>query len=238
MPPKKLSIFGVKIDSLSLGELMEFISDCFKQQKTCFIVTVNGEILLKAEKDLNYRRVLQEADLKIVDSTNVSIVSWLKGKPIKEIIPGSSLSIEIARLAALKSQSLYLLGAKEGVARQAADQLKSLFPNLIISGTSSKNPDDPTVVDDINQAKPDIIFVAYGAPKQELWINSNRHKIQSKLFVGVGGTFDMLAGTLPRAPKLMQTIHLEWFWRLILQPSRIGRIWKALVIFPIKAILS
>jgi len=91
MPPKKLSIFGVKIDSLSLGELMEFISDCFKQQKTCFIVTVNGEILLKAEKDLNYRRVLQEADLKIVDSTNVSIVSWLKGKPIKEIIPGSSL---------------------------------------------------------------------------------------------------------------------------------------------------
>ena len=135
-------------------------------------------------------------------------------------------------------ESVYLLGAKEGIAATAANLLQKSIPNLKIAGTSSKDPNDPNVIYDIRESGADIVLVAYGPPKQEIWIAKNKEKTGAKILVGVGGTFDMIAGVLPRAPKLMRALHLEWLWRLILQPSRIGRIWSAVVVFPLKAIFG
>lgn len=239
MPEKsKLEIFGIAIDSLDWLQLTQLLTNSLNSSNQIFIVTINGEILLKAENDSSYKDILQSAELILPDSTNLLFVSKLKGNSIKQTLPGVDLVLLTARICAELDKSIYLLGAKEGIASAAATELVKLHPNLRIAGTSSSNPDDNGMIDQINQANADVILVAFGAPKQEQWIAKHRTELKTKILIGVGGTFDMLSGALPRAPKFLRTLHLEWFWRLLLQPSRIGRIWKALVLFPIKAILS
>lgn len=151
---------------------------------------------------------------------------WIKSA-LPEKIPGSDLIWDLAKLASENNLSIYLLGGFGDTPNRVAKKLTSKFPNLKICGTSTKNFDDPAVVDDIKKASPDMLFVAYGPIKQERWIASNLPNLPVKLAIGLGGTFDYLAGKVPLPPKITRAMGLEWLWRLFTQPKRIGRIFNA-----------
>ncbi|MEK9167400.1 MAG: WecB/TagA/CpsF family glycosyltransferase [Patescibacteria group bacterium] len=238
MPLKsEARIFGVKIDRLSWAELDEFCRKSLLEDSPNHIVTANGEILLRAHDNKSYRDLLNSAELVITDSTNVSWVLALKGKPTS-VTQGADLVNHLARIATETRSSIFLLGAKDGIALKAGDKLKKMNPGLRIAGTSSTNPDEVHTIKQIKDSGADIVLVAYGAPKQEEWIATHRNELGAKILVGIGGTFDMLAGVTPRAPYLLRALRLEWLWRLLLQPTRIGRIWRAVVIFPMKALIK
>lgn len=156
-------------------------------------------------------------------------------KSIKKIIPqrvtGSDLIPKITQLSEEKGWKLFFLGAGKGIAKKAIQNLKKKYPKTKFSGYYSGSPEiqeEAEIIDRINKALPDILFVAYGSPEQEMWIYRNLFKTKTvKLAIGVGGSFDFLAGNIKRAPVFFQKIGIEWAWRLFLQPKRINRIWKA-----------
>lgn len=154
---------------------------------------------------------------------------------IPERVTGASLFLDIAQVAAKKGWRVFLLGAGEGVAEQAQKKLQKMYPQLQVVGAyagSPKEEDEQEVIQKINNVSPDILFVAYGAPKQELWIHRNLFEIPSvKMAMGIGGAFDMVAGVVKRAPKFMRSLGLEWLWRLFRQPTRAGRIFNATIRF-------
>lgn len=221
-------ILGVRVDDVTWSDIDAFCLAAFNGKQPKQIVTVNGEFVLDAQHNSEFKAVINQADLVIPDSTNVT---WF-GR-LKATTPGSDLTVRLCQLAAEHKQSVFLLGAYGTVAEQAAKMLQKHIPALKIAGHSNADPTDPHIVATIKKSGADILFVAYGAPAQELWIAKHKHETGAKILVGVGGTFDMLAGTLPRAPKLIRAIHLEWLWRLTIQPSRWKRIWRALVVFPL-----
>ncbi len=156
-------------------------------------------------------------------------------KKIKSVlnqrITGSDLLPKLVEYSQDRYWKIYLLGASKGVARRAKQKLVSLYPQASIVGYYEGSPhkrDEDEICDLVNEAKPDILFVAYGSPSQELWIHRNLFKLNSvKVAIGVGGSFDFYGGKIKRAPKLMQKLGLEWLWRLFREPSRIKRIWNA-----------
>ena len=231
-------IFGVRIDCLSWTELDQYCQQALLEEVPKHIVTANGEILLRAFRDERYRKILNSAEVVVPESTNVTWVLSLKGKSVKDITAGADLVNHLARIAASEHKSIFLLGGRERIAAKAGERLQQLYPGLKIVGTSSVDPDNLNILKDIKNSGAEIILVAYGAPKQEEWIAEHKHELGAKILVGVGGTFDMLAGVTPRAPVFLRSVHLEWLWRLILQPSRFGRIWRAVVVFPIRALFS
>ncbi len=240
MQPKnnQVEILGVRVDNVDWSDIETFCRDALKGGIPKHIITVNGEHILAAQEDENYKEIINQADLVIPDSTNVVWVSHLKGRGLTMKTPGADLVTHLCRIACETGSSIYLLGGRGDVSKKAAAKSVSIFPDLKIVGTSAKDPDDPSAVSDIKETGADIVFIAYGAPRHEYWINANKTKTGAKILVGIGGALDMLAGKLPRAPKLFRQLYLEWLWRLILQPSRFGRIWRAVVVFPFKAIFS
>ncbi len=151
---------------------------------------------------------------------------WIKSA-LPEKIPGSELVWDLAKLASDNNLSIYLLGGFGDTPNLVAKKLISKFPNIIISGTSNKNSDDPTLYEDLKKASPDMLLVAYGPIKQERWIAQSMPNLPVKLAIGLGGTFDYLAGKVPLPPKIMRAAGLEWLWRLFTQPKRILRIFHA-----------
>jgi N-acetylglucosaminyldiphosphoundecaprenol N-acetyl-beta-D-mannosaminyltransferase len=156
-------------------------------------------------------------------------------KTFPERITGSDLFNKIIEKSQYKKWRIFLLGAGTGVGKKAIDNLLKKYPQAIFAGSYSGSPktdEENEISKIINATKPDILFVAYGSPAQELWINRNLDKLTTvKVAIGVGGAFDFAAGTVKRAPLLLQKIGLEWFWRLIQEPGRIKRIWKATYVF-------
>ncbi|MBU0577472.1 WecB/TagA/CpsF family glycosyltransferase [Patescibacteria group bacterium] len=156
-------------------------------------------------------------------------------KRLPERVTGSDLFYKIVEQSQEHKWKIYLLGAKTGVAHKAINKLLTKYPKAIFAGSYAGSPskdEENDICEMINHAKPDILFVAYGSPAQELWIYHNLFKLDTvKLAVGVGGAFDFAAGVVKRAPRFMQQIGLEWLWRLIKEPKRIKRIWNATFVF-------
>ncbi len=236
--PSSISILGVRVDIVDWTEVELFCHQALIGQEPRQLVTVNGEFILEARRNAVFKHVINQADLVIADSTNVVWASRWLGKPLKAKTPGSDLTDRLARLAKSSDKSLFLLGGKPGIATRAAKVLEQNNPGLIIAGTSSADPDDLDIVNEICASKANIVLVAYGAPKQEIWIKEHANTLGAQLLVGVGGTFDMLAGLTPRAPQWLRHLNLEWLWRLILQPSRMKRIINSVIIFPLTVISS
>jgi N-acetylglucosaminyldiphosphoundecaprenol N-acetyl-beta-D-mannosaminyltransferase len=159
---------------------------------------------------------------------------------LKERVTGVDLMEEICKNSPKNNLKIYLLGAEEGIAEKVREVLEKKYPDIKIVGTFSGTPkieDEKEITSKVNDSKAQILFVAYGAPKQELWIVRNLSKMpEVKLAIGVGGSFDFIAGTRKRAPKIMQKLGLEWLYRLLQEPSRTGRIYNAAVKFPIKVL--
>ncbi len=190
------------------------------------ICTVNPEFMMVAQQDFRFRQVLARADLCLADGVGLLIAARMLGQRLPARVTGSDGVPKLADLAAERGWSLYLLGAAEGIAAQAAEVLQRDNPGLRIVGTFSGSPaaaDEDALVARVNASGADVLLVAYGAPKQDLWIARNLPRLQVKMAMGVGGTFDFIAGVVPRAPMWMRRAGLEWLFRLYLEPRRITR---------------
>jgi len=211
-----------------MQEALDKIRDFLADGRQHYIVTVNPEFIVRAQKDEEFRKILNEADLAIPDGIGLVWASrWLK-QPLKEKVTGVDLVKNLK--FKVKSYRIFLLGGRYGV----AEKINSQWPEVV---GSTENTSEAIHL--MNQCHSDILLVALGAPKQEKWIAENLSKVPSvKLAIGVGGAFDMISGRILRAPSFLQKIGLEWLWRLILQPSRIGRIFNAVIIFPLLVMKS
>lgn len=229
-------ILGVKIDEYSFNEVMQKITEFLKSNTFHQIATINPEFVVAAQKDTEFLNILNQTDLNVPDGFGLKCAAFFKRVKIGERITGVDLTWEIAKLASEKEYSIYLLGGKPGVAELTAQRLKLLYRNLKIAGTYAGSPQEEGISERIIKSKADILLVAYGAPAQEKYIYQNHSKLNCKIAMGVGGTFDYIAGVLPRAPKIMRSLGLEWLYRLFKQPSRIKRIYTAVIKFPLMVI--
>ncbi len=234
-------ILGVKISDISIKKCFEIIDNCIKNNKKIHIVTTNNEFIVDAQNNTKFKEILNKSDLSIPDSTGVVwAVRRLFNKNIQRI-PGIDLFLHICEIAPKKNYRIFLLGGNNNISLKTKKILQKKFIGIHIVGNIDGIKIDPKsqnmeLISEINQAKPDILAVALGAPKQELWIDKNKSLIHSNVFIGLGGTFDYISGEVLRAPRFFRNVGLEWLFRLFIQPSRIGRIYKALIKFPLLVI--
>lgn len=225
-----LVILGVPIDNLTMEEALErcdaFITAGRATGRTHQIATVNANFVVNSLHDPELRRILQEADMTTADGMPLVWASRLLGGPLPGRVTGVDLVPVLAARAVERGYSIYFLGAREGVAARAAEMLQRRHPGLKVAGVYSPPPAsvltmDRTVVERVRDARPDILLVAFGNPKQEKWIHMHAPELQVPVCIGVGGALDMIAGTTRRAPLWMQHSGLEWVYRLAQEPRRL-----------------
>lgn len=220
----KETILGVQVNTENYDELIPKVFRNIEDKKKSLVVAINPEKLMKAKEDPGLKALLNRAEFQIPDGIGVIIASKLKNGSISSRITGIDMMDRIVREAARTGRAVFLYGAKPGVADKAAQQLKQTYPNLIVAGTQDGYESDTSkVLETINKAKPDILFVAMGSPKQEQWIEQHRDNLHPTLYQGVGGSFDVLAGNVKRAPAAFQKMGAEWLYRLLKEPSRLKR---------------
>lgn len=232
---ERVSILGVPIDPVTQDEAMLRISQMLSEGGKHHITTPNNEMLVAACSNTTFRAVLQASDLNIPDSTGLLWAARVTGQSIPERVTGVDTVARLLR--SLSSEHpVFFLGGRYGVAQRAAENVKSRNQEIKITcfeGSPSEE-EAADIIARINESGAHLLLVAYGAPKQDMWINQHLMQLTSvRVAMGVGGTFDFLSGHITRAPKWMRKTGLEWAWRLLLQPTRIGRIFTALVRFPI-----
>ncbi len=235
MQPPNATILGLKVHALSNAQTLTLIEDFIATGQPHQLCTVNPEFVVEAQKDVAFREIINRAALAMPDGIGlIKAAQFLNTTPLPERVPGSDLVVRLAELSHHKGYKIYFLGAQEGVAQQAIERLKRDYPDLNVAGYFAGSPageHNEAILQRILPTKPDILLVAYGAPKQDKWIARNIDRLQIPICIGVGGSFDFLAGTAKRAPVWMQGINLEWFHRLVMEPWRWQRVWKATVVF-------
>lgn len=244
----RVKIFGVNIHNITFEETTRVLKEYLKGESLKAIYTPNTEIVMAAKDDFSLRDLLNQGDLIIPDGIGLIYGSKIRHKPLKERVTGFDTSMKLLEIANENGYSIYLLGGKDGVAEEAAKRISKDYPNVRIAGFHHgffkgshlglmDEPEEELIIKGINNAAPDIIFVGLGFPKQELWINANKDRIKGKVIIGNGGVMDILAGNARRAPDIFINLRLEWFYRLMKQPSRIKR-QMALPKFMIQVILN
>ena len=219
-----VNILGVHVNKYTMQEAVRKASSLMETEKLSMIFTPNSEIILYASNNPDFAEVLNKGDMVIPDGIGVVYGAKILRNPIKERVAGYDLVCSLLPIMAEKGQSVYLLGAKPGVAEKAAETLLAKHPGLVIAGTHDgyfKN--DEEVIADINKCAPDFLMVCLGFPKQENWIYNNREKLNAKLAIGAGGCLDVFAGTVQRAPEFYCKHGIEWLYRLAKQPTRFVR---------------
>lgn len=240
MEVKSIKILGVKIHQVTNETAYNRFLSLIEQSKFSMICTPNTEIVMEAQHDPELKEILQDADLVIPDGIGLIYASKIHQLGLTERVTGIDTMERILKYANNTKKSIYLFGGKPGVAEKAAERMKDVYPNLQIKGIRDgyfKKEEEDKIVDHINEVKPDLLFVALGAPRQEKWIYQHRKILNVKVAMGVGGSFDVWAGVSKRAPKIFQQLHLEWFYRLAKEPHRIGRM-MSLPKFMIKVLIS
>jgi N-acetylglucosaminyldiphosphoundecaprenol N-acetyl-beta-D-mannosaminyltransferase len=237
---KSVKIFGVRFDNVDAEEANKQFIALMGSDKLGMIYTPNTEIIMKAQDDPEFKAILNEGDLVIPDGIGVVLASKIHHLGLTERVPGIELMTMMLEYCNRTGKSIYLFGGQPKVAELAAIKIKETYPNVKIAGTRDgffESNQEISILDDINEKKPDILFVALGAPKQEKWISKYKKTINAKVAMGVGGSLDVWAGTVKRAPVIFQKTGLEWFYRLLKQPTRIMRM-MSLPKFMIKVILT
>lgn len=230
----KINILGVNIDKLTFKDAEERVKSFLNSNTINTIYTPNTEIVMEARKDNEFKELLNKGDLVIADGIGLIYASKIKKKALPERVTGVDLSMRILHIANENNYSIFLVGGKPGVASKAAQNIKKEYPNINVVGhhhgyfkgthTGYKGHEEEIqVINEINESKPDIVFVGFGAPKQEKWIDENKEKLKCKVIIGNGGTVDILAGTVKKAPDIFRRLGLEWFYRLMKDPRRIKR---------------
>jgi N-acetylglucosaminyldiphosphoundecaprenol N-acetyl-beta-D-mannosaminyltransferase len=255
----KIDVGGVGIDNLTNGETLLKIDELLRLSKSSYVATPYSELIVFASKFPEYAKVLNNADLSLPDGIGILWAAKYLSLPtknklqaqvqliytlfslilnprycrtvIKQRVVGSRLIWDIAKLAQEKNYSLALVGGTGGVAEKSAEMLRRRFSKLKVNLALSGSEFSEALVQKISQSNSDILFVAYSPPKQETWIAQNLNRLNVKLVVGLGGTFDYISGKRPQAPQILHYMGLEWLWRLMTQPWRVGRIWNAVPVF-------
>ena len=219
----KINILGVAFDALTLDEAAERADALMLAGNGGSIVTANPEIVLRCQKDAAYAAAVNGAQLVLADGVGDLYAAKLLRTPLPERVAGSDLVPRlIARLAA-RGGSVFLYGAKPGVAQRAGEALTGAYPGLRIAGTENGYISDETALfAALEREKPDLLLLGLGAPRQELWMARSRRSVNA-VMIGVGGFLDVLAGDIPRAPEAWRRLGLEWLYRLLREPRRIKR---------------
>lgn len=220
----KEQFLGVDVSSHSYEQLKQNVLDDINEKRQSFIVAINPEKILKAQEDQDLKALLNKATYQIPDGVGVLLASKLKKGGIKERVTGIDMLLTLCEQAAANEKSVFLYGAKPGVAAEAKDKLVEQYPNLHVAGVmDGYEKDEQKVIQTINESGADILFVALGSPRQEYWIVDHMKELNVRIFQGVGGSFDVISGRVKRAPALFQRFGVEWLYRLISEPWRIKR---------------
>lgn len=223
----RINVLGVGFDNLTMDEAVAEGVRLMNGEGAHYVVTPNPEIVEICASDAEAKRAVNGADMVIADGIGVVYGAKLLGTPLKSKLPGIEFASELMGKMAEQGKSLFLLGAKPGTAELAAENLKKKYNGLRIAGTNDGYfRDDAPVVEKIKNSGADVVFVCLGAPKQEKWMEKNGKDTGAHLLLGIGGSLDVFAGTVKRAPEIYQKLGMEWFYRLLKQPSRIGRMAK------------
>lgn len=231
---EKVNILGVDIENTTLEEAKSKALSFLNGEGLHTVYTPNSEIVMEAQKDEKLKSILNDGDLVVPDGIGLVHASKIKKKPLKERVTGFDLSMEILDLANSYGYRIYLLGGAEGVAQKAKEELERQYPNIKVVGLHNgyfkgyhigheNSPEEEAIIEEINSLETDVLFVGFGAPKQEYWIDHNKDKLKAKLVIGNGGTMDVIAGKVKRAPEIYQKLGLEWLYRLAKEPTRIKR---------------
>lgn len=228
---EKISMFSIELDNVGLEEAAKNVIEMGSNKSSYdYVVTPNVDHIMMLQTDCEFKKVYDNAALILADGQPIVWVSKLLKQPLKEKVSGSDLFPLVCEASVSRQLKLFFLGAREGVAQKAADNLSKKYGPLNIAGIYSPpvgfekdDRENQRIIEMINRVSPDILFVGVGTPKQEKWIFNNLHKLKVPVSIGIGASFDFEAGNFKRAPHLLQRLGLEWFWRFIHEPRRLFR---------------
>lgn len=236
---KPVKILGVPVHPLTMNESVAILEEKLQKKEQAFVVTANAEIIMMCQQDKEYNNIVSEqADLVLPDGAGAVWAGRYLGNEVPERVAGFDLYNQLLKLSADKGYKAYFFGGAPGVAEAAKNKAEELYPGVQIVGCRNgyfTEAEEEAIIKEINDAAPDMLFVALGAPKQEKWLVKYRNQLKPRILMGIGGSFDVLAGKMERAPKWMQEASLEWAFRLYKQPSRFMRM-LALPKFVLKVI--
>ncbi len=230
MSHSRVNIGHVLIDNVTMEDTLRRIEEFIHRGEPCYITNPNVDIIVRYNRDSEFAQYYNEGALCVADGVPILWAAKFLGTPLQEKVSGSDLVPKVCEMANRKGYKLFFLGGRTGAAQAAQEVLQKTLTSLKVVGLYSPPlgfENDPVELEKISQmikdAKPDILFVGLGAPKQERWIKKYHKSLRVPVSMGVGVTFEFIAGIVKRAPKWMQKVGLEWFWRLCMEP---GRLWK------------
>jgi N-acetylglucosaminyldiphosphoundecaprenol N-acetyl-beta-D-mannosaminyltransferase len=233
---RSVSILGIRVHDVTMAEALDWFEAAIGARTPRQLCTCNPEFVMEAQHDREFFDLLNRADLVVPDGIGLLWAARRWQRPLRERVAGSDLVERLAERAAHRGWRLFFLGAAEGVAGRAAEILRARYPGLDVVGVFAGSPrpeEEADIVARVQAAAPDVLLVAYGHPRQDKWIARNLARLRVPVSAGVGGSFDFIAGVVPRAPRWVQAVHLEWLYRLWRQPWRLRRVFKAAVLFPL-----
>jgi len=222
----KVNILGVKVDRIGINDAADKIFSFLSGDKCAKVYTPNSEIIMVGYNDKEFCDILNSAELLTADGIGVVKAAQILKKPVPERAAGYDITCKVLEKIASTEHGVFLFGGKPGVAELAAEKLGEKYPGIKISGTRNgyfKDEDVDGIIDEINSSGADLLLVCLGAPKQEKWIDANASRLNVKAALGVGGSLDVFAGTVERAPEFYCKHGLEWFYRLVKEPWRAKR---------------
>ena len=227
---EKQQFLNTYVNNLSMKDCLEAIDSLVSQDKKSYVVAVNVDVIVKIEDDPYLKKIVDDADLVLVDGKPLQWIAKYQGNPIKEKISGSDLVPLLLKQASDKGQSVFIIGGKEGIAQKAKLNIEKSNPKIKIVGTyappfgfEKDTVELDRITSMISECHPDIVIACFGCPKQEKWIYENYLKYNAKLSVCAGATVDFLAGNVKRAPQWISNIGFEWFYRFLQEPKRLFR---------------
>lgn len=224
---QKVDILGVPVDAVTMTEAVTRIEGFIKEGQPKLVATANAEMLMRATHDKELKNILCSADMVTPDGAGTVWAAHHLGHAMPERVAGYDMAQELMRLAPSRGYRLYFFGSAPGVAEKAKEKAEKLYPGIEIVGTRNgffTEEDEPAIVSKIQAVHPDILLAALGVPKQEKWLQKYKDVLGVPVCIGVGGTFDVMAGVMKRAPRWMQRAKLEWLFRGMMQPKRAGRL--------------
>ena len=243
-----MKILGIRIDHVDMSTAVKRATDGINPENPFVIVTPNSEIVVRANEEPRLKDFIENASMVVPDGIGLVIGSKLVKQPLKERVTGIDLMLKLVEYAAKNDKSIYLIGGKDPVDKQAAEALQRKYPSLKVAGThhgyfkglhtgNKGHADELAVIEDIKAKKPDMLFVAFGAPKQEYFIHEYKGILGAGLLMGVGGSLDVISGNVQRAPEIYQKMGMEWAYRLAKEPWRIKRA-GALPVFALNVLIK
>ena len=225
--PNKVDILGVNVDAMTMAESVAQIETYMAGEEPVMIATANAEMIMRATQDEELRGILNRAAIVTADGAGTVWAARHLGYEMPERVAGYDLAQQLMKESVKQGQRIYFFGSAPGVAEKAKVKAEQLYPGIQIVGTRDgyfTEADEPAIIEDIKAKHPHLLLVALGVPKQEKWLAKHQAELGVPVAIGVGGTLDVMAGVMKRAPLWMQKAKLEWLFRGMLQPKRAGRL--------------